>query len=58
MAYDLLIKNGTVVDGTGAPAFRADVAISQGQIAEIGKIRDGADQGDRRRGFDRGARLR
>jgi N-acyl-D-amino-acid deacylase len=42
MAYDLLIKNGTVVDGTGAPRFRADVAIAQGKIAEIGKIRDGA----------------
>ena len=42
MAYDLLIKNGTVVDGTGAPRFQADVAIANGKIAEIGKIKDGA----------------
>jgi N-acyl-D-amino-acid deacylase len=42
MAYDLLIKNGTVVDGTGAPGRRADIAIAQGKIAEIGQIRDGA----------------
>ncbi len=42
MSYDLLIRNGTVVDGTGAPALRADVAIAQGRIAEIGKVRDGA----------------
>ncbi len=42
MAYDLLIKNGTVVDGTGAPRFQADVAIANGRIAEVGKIRDGA----------------
>jgi N-acyl-D-aspartate/D-glutamate deacylase len=42
MAYDLLIKNGTVVDGTGSAAKRADVAIKDGKIAEIGKISDGA----------------
>jgi N-acyl-D-aspartate/D-glutamate deacylase len=42
MSYDLLIKNGTVVDGTGAPRYRADVAVAGGQIAEIGKITDGA----------------
>src|SRR5271170_2077211 len=42
MAYDLLIKNGTVVDGTGTAPRRADVAIADGQIAEIGQIRDGA----------------
>ncbi|MBV9154508.1 MAG: amidohydrolase family protein, partial [Alphaproteobacteria bacterium] len=42
MAYDLLIKNGTVIDGTGAPRFAADVAVKDGTIAGIGKIGDGA----------------
>lgn len=42
MAYDLLLKNGTVVDGTGAPRFRADVAVAGDRIAEIGKISEGA----------------
>src|SRR5215813_10291355 len=42
MAYDLLIKNGTVVDGTGTPRRRADVAVADGKIAEIGKINDSA----------------
>ena len=32
---DMLIKNGTVVDGTGAPAFRADVRIHDGVITEV-----------------------
>jgi N-acyl-D-aspartate/D-glutamate deacylase len=41
MTYDVLIKDGTVVDGTGAPRFRADVAIQDGRIAEIGKIGNG-----------------
>jgi N-acyl-D-amino-acid deacylase len=36
MPNDILIKNGTLIDGTGAPARRADVAISEGQIAEVG----------------------
>jgi N-acyl-D-amino-acid deacylase len=40
--YDLLIKNGTVVDGRGAARFRADVAIANGRIAEIGKVTEGA----------------
>ena len=44
MSYDLLIKNGTVVDGTGAPQYQADVAVANGKIAEIGKITDGAKQ--------------
>ena len=42
MAYDLVIKNGMLVDGTGAPARRADVAITGGKIAEIGRVTDGA----------------
>jgi N-acyl-D-aspartate/D-glutamate deacylase len=42
MAYDLVIRNGTIVDGTGAPRRRADIAVSDGRIAEIGKCKDGA----------------
>ena len=42
MAYDLLIKNGTVIDGTGAPRRQADVAVKDGKIAEIGRSADGA----------------
>jgi N-acyl-D-aspartate/D-glutamate deacylase len=44
MAYDLLIKNGTVVDGTGAPRVRADIAVSGDRIAAIGKISEGANR--------------
>src|SRR5712664_1427832 len=38
MAYDLLIRNGRVIDGTGAPARRADVGIAGGCIAGIGSL--------------------
>ena len=38
MSYDLLIRNGTVIDGTGSPQYRADVAVAGGRIAQIGKI--------------------
>src|SRR5437762_10235525 len=39
--YDIVIKGGAVVDGTGSPARHSDVAVQDGRIAEIGKI-DGA----------------
>lgn len=36
--HDLVIRNGVIVDGTGAPPFRADLAIDDGVIAAIGRI--------------------
>ena len=42
--YDLTITGGTVVDGTGATPFRADIGISNGVIVEV-RRRDGDDTG-------------
>ena len=50
--YDLLIRNVRVVDGTGAPWYRADVAVENGRIAAVGplagcaaqQVLDGEDQ--------------
>lgn len=38
MSHDIVIRGGSVVDGTGAEAFSADVGIKDGRIAEVGKI--------------------
>ena len=42
MAYDLVIRNGVVVDGSGLPRYRADVGVRHGRIAAIGRIRERA----------------
>ena len=38
MGYDLIIKNGQVIDGSGGPRFYADVAVEDGKIAAIGRL--------------------
>lgn len=38
MAYDLLVQNGRIVDGSGMPAFMGDVAVRNGKIVEVGKL--------------------
>ena len=40
--YDIIIRNGTIVDGSGMPRFRADVGIANGKIAAIGKLHENA----------------
>jgi len=42
MAYDILIRNGTIVDGSGLPRYRADVGIADGRIVCIGTPQDSA----------------
>src|SRR5580704_15546802 len=39
--HDLIIKGGTLVDGTGAPRRMADVAVDSGRITDVGQIQDG-----------------
>jgi len=52
MTFDLLIRDARVVDGTGMPAFSADLAVQGGRIARIGRVREGA-----RRVVDAGGRV-
>ncbi len=42
MQFDLVIRNGTVIDGSGLPRYRADVGIKHGKITSIGRIREDA----------------
>ena len=42
--FDIVIRSGTIIDGSGADRFEADIAIKDGKIASIGKIDEGAHQ--------------
>src|SRR2546428_12770333 len=53
MTYDLLIKHGTVIDGTGAPGVMADVGVSGGRIAAIAPHLEGSAE----RAIDAGGRV-
>jgi len=44
MSLDLLIRNGTIVDGSGAARYPGDVAVRAGRIVEIGRVRSAAER--------------
>ncbi|HJU09405.1 MAG TPA: amidohydrolase family protein [Candidatus Binataceae bacterium] len=44
MQYDIVIRGGTVVDGSGLPRYQADMGIADGRIVTIGKINEGANE--------------
>lgn len=44
MSYDLVVRNGRILDGSGNPWFKADVAIKGGEIVEVGRVVRGAEQ--------------
>ena len=37
-SYDIVIRNGHIIDGTGSPWYSADIAIKDGRIAVLGRI--------------------
>ncbi len=39
--FDLVVRGGTIADGTGGATFEADVAVKDGKIAQVGKISGG-----------------
>ncbi len=42
MAFDLVVKDGMIVDGSGLPRYRGDIAVKDGKIAEIGRVNGAA----------------
>jgi N-acyl-D-amino-acid deacylase len=53
LSYDLVITNARIVDGSGNPWFRADVAVRDGRIARVGRVAPG----EARRVIDAGGRI-
>ena len=47
--YDLLIRNAQLLDGSGQPAFRGDIAVEQGRIVAIGDLSAGRSESHYRR---------
>ena len=41
--YDTIIRNGTIIDGTGADRYVADIALKDGRVAAIGEINEQSD---------------
>lgn len=50
--YDLIIRDASIVDGSGAPRFHGDVAVSDGLIAALGRHDEGGISGSARREID------
>ena len=44
MAYDLVIRNGTIIDGSGGARYRADIGVNDGKITNIGRITESGRQ--------------
>lgn len=44
MSYDLIIRGGMIVDGSGLPGYQGDLGIKDGRIASIGKVAGSADE--------------
>ena len=38
MSFDLVIKNGMIVDGSGGARYRGDIGVKDGRIATIGRV--------------------
>ncbi len=41
--HDLVIRGGTIIDGSGSPRFRADMAMDGERITAVGEVADAAD---------------
>ena len=44
MTYELVIRGGTVIDGSGGERFRADVAVANGRVAKVGTVPEQGDE--------------